>query len=55
MPDPRPKEDIENDKRQLMKRKRQNHPDLSDQDYKEKMARLNEELDAAMEEEERGE
>ena len=54
MPDPRPSEDIEKDKKELIQRKRQGDPNLSPEMYEEKRAKLNDELDALLEEEDRG-
>ena len=54
MPYPRPREEIEKDKKELIQRKRQRDPNLSPESYKAKMAKLHEEEDALMEEEDRG-
>ena len=54
MPDPRPREDIEKDQKELVQRKRQGDPSLPDREYKVKMAKLNEELLEMLVEEDRG-
>jgi hypothetical protein len=51
---PRPKEEIEADKTELFRRNRHRDVNLSEQQYKEKLKKLNEEWDEAGMEQERG-